>query len=340
MPTHPAETLLAAEAARHLGVSAKALRLYERRGLLRPARTGAGYRRYGPEDLRTARDVVALRALGLGLAQVAQVLQGDAEATQQALALRAAELGRQFAALQHMGERLRDLRHRLAQGRRPGAGELAEAMHGAPRAPVALTLPWPWGGERFTLAEVPPLTYLVGPLGSGKTRLAQALAQALPGGCFLPLDRLEDPDGCLRGLGLAPDEAAAVERQLAWLREEGAVDDAPLRLLLAALEAQGGRLALAIDMVEAGLSRPSQEAFMALLRRRLATRAAPVVAMTRSSSILDLARTGPGEAILYCPANHAVPFIVPPFAGAAGHEALVSCLATPEVRERLRCPVR
>lgn len=57
--------------------------------------------------------------------------------------------------------------------------------------------------------------------------------------------------------------------------------------------------------------------------------------MTRSSSILDLSRVGLGEAILYCPASHAAPFVVAPFAGAIGHEALVSCLATPEVRERL-----
>ena len=42
------------EAARRLGVSAKALRLYEQRGLLVPARTAAGWRSYGPAEMARA----------------------------------------------------------------------------------------------------------------------------------------------------------------------------------------------------------------------------------------------------------------------------------------------
>lgn len=92
---------------------------------------------------------------------------------------------------------------------------------------------------------------------------------------------------------------------------------------------------LVIDMIEHGLSRRSQEALMPLLRRRLKSRAAPVIAMTRSSSILDLSRIGTDEATLYCPANHSIPYFVAPYAGAIGYEALTSCLASPEVRARL-----
>ncbi|MGE0717631.1 MAG: MerR family transcriptional regulator, partial [Alphaproteobacteria bacterium] len=40
-----------AEAARRLGVSAKALRLYEQRGLIAPARSAAGWRAYGPDEM-------------------------------------------------------------------------------------------------------------------------------------------------------------------------------------------------------------------------------------------------------------------------------------------------
>jgi len=40
-----------------LGVSAKALRLYEQRGLIAPLRTAAGWRVYGPDEMaRAARD--------------------------------------------------------------------------------------------------------------------------------------------------------------------------------------------------------------------------------------------------------------------------------------------
>jgi hypothetical protein len=92
---------------------------------------------------------------------------------------------------------------------------------------------------------------------------------------------------------------------------------------------------LVIDMIEEGLARSSQEALMSLLRGRLKMRSAPVIAMTRSLSILDLSRVGPDEAILFCPANHSMPFVVPPFPGAVGFESLCSCLATPEVRARL-----
>jgi hypothetical protein len=56
--------------------------------------------------------------------------------------------------------------------------------------------------------------------------------------------------------------------------------------------------------------------------------------MTRSTAILDLDAAGPGETILYCPANHAPPWRVVPVPGAPGYEALASCLATPEVRAR------
>jgi hypothetical protein len=56
--------------------------------------------------------------------------------------------------------------------------------------------------------------------------------------------------------------------------------------------------------------------------------------LTRSSSILDLAAVGPEEAIILCPANHSPPTRVAPYPGAPGHEAVATCLASPEVRAR------
>uniref|UniRef100_UPI0031DE4F28 MerR family transcriptional regulator n=1 Tax=Inquilinus sp. TaxID=1932117 RepID=UPI0031DE4F28 len=78
--------LNASEAARRLGVSAKALRLYEQRGLLLPVRSAAGWRAYGPDQMHRAGEIAALRALGFSLAQVARVLQGDPQGLEPALA--------------------------------------------------------------------------------------------------------------------------------------------------------------------------------------------------------------------------------------------------------------
>jgi len=57
--------------ARLTGVTAKALQLYERRGLLKPRRTRAGYRRYTYTDLLRLERVLALKGLGLSLKQIA-----------------------------------------------------------------------------------------------------------------------------------------------------------------------------------------------------------------------------------------------------------------------------
>jgi DNA-binding transcriptional MerR regulator len=81
-----AQFLNPSEAAKRLGVSAKALRLYEQRGLIAPIRTDAGWRAYGPAEMARAAEIVALRALGLSLAQVARVLAGDSQELEPALA--------------------------------------------------------------------------------------------------------------------------------------------------------------------------------------------------------------------------------------------------------------
>src|SRR4051794_23441639 len=60
------------------GVTAKALRHYERRGLLAPHRSAAGYRRYTLRDLARLDRVLALKSLGLPLNRVG-ALMDDAE---------------------------------------------------------------------------------------------------------------------------------------------------------------------------------------------------------------------------------------------------------------------
>ena len=52
------------------GVTVKALRHYERIGLLKPSRTSSGYRTYTYTDLERLEQIVALKFLGFPLQQM------------------------------------------------------------------------------------------------------------------------------------------------------------------------------------------------------------------------------------------------------------------------------
>ena len=208
-----------------------------------------------------------------------------------------------------------------------------QLLKSAPGLTVAFDLPWPWGGERFELNDIRPLTFIIGPLGSGKTRLAMRLAETLPDAAFLGLDRLADRGAAAR-TRLDADAAlkSRVDRSLAWLVEDGATASDALVALLAALEADAPAV-LVVDMLEQGLDQATQEALIAHLRRR-GPDARPLFCLTRSSAILDLDAVGAGETIILCPANHSPPICVAPYAGAPGYEAVATCLASPDVRAR------
>lgn len=72
----PGSYRTASDTARRLGLTVRALRVYERHGLLRPGRTLAGWRVYGPEEMARLHQVLALKRLGLKLGQIADLLQG------------------------------------------------------------------------------------------------------------------------------------------------------------------------------------------------------------------------------------------------------------------------
>jgi DNA-binding transcriptional MerR regulator len=62
------------------GVTVRALHHYDRLALLRPVRTPAGYRMYGPRDLERLEQIVALKCLGVPLKQIKTVLDRDGRA--------------------------------------------------------------------------------------------------------------------------------------------------------------------------------------------------------------------------------------------------------------------
>ncbi|WP_457583351.1 MerR family transcriptional regulator [Ensifer canadensis] len=328
--SYSAQFLNATEAAKRLGVSIKALRLYEQRGLIVPIRTSAGWRTYGPTEMERAGEIAALRALGLSLAQIARVLDGGTQQLGPALAAQQALLEAQARDLHDAVEKVRRLRQDLATGS-DNAPTLPDRMAVNPR--IVFDLPWPWGGEEFNLCIGRPLTYIIGPLGSGKTRLAKAIAAALPGAVFVDLDRLEDENGITirRRFADEPELKSRVETVLAQLVKDGAVASPPLTALLVALDTQAK--AFVVDMIEQSLDAGSQTALIAYLRHGRANKT-PIFMLTRSKAILDPAAIGPDEAIILCPANHSPPIDVASYPGAPGFETVSNCLASPDVRAR------
>ena len=89
-------------AAELAGVHPQSLRMYERRGLLRPQRTAKNTRRYSPRDVERLQRILRLTELGLNLAGVERVL-----AMEEQMSAMAAELERLHARLDAAAELMR-----------------------------------------------------------------------------------------------------------------------------------------------------------------------------------------------------------------------------------------
>ncbi len=329
----PAQFLSPSEAAARLGVSAKALRLYEQRGLVRPLRSVAGWRAYGPNEMARMGEIVALRSLGLTVTQVKGLLTGDGAGLEDALGAHQLRLQDQLGKLAVAVDRVRTIRNENAQGRTITVDDLVPLARSTAEAATAFVLPWPWNGERFELFDIRPVNYIIGSLGSGKTVLAKRLAEIVPNALFLGLDRLEHGQAAALSL-LAGDQALKknVDQALQWLVDDGAETSDALVALLVGIIGTNAEMVV-VDMVEEGLDQATQEALAAYFR--LASIGKTLFLLTRSSSILDLQSVGLNEAIILCPPNHSVPKRVLPHSGASGYETVQNCLAPPDVRARV-----
>jgi len=111
----PRDTLLRiGEIADRTGLSPRALRLYEQRGLLSPdSHLASGYRLYGQAAMRRLTQITVLRQAGFGLAQIALLLadepQGRAQLVREHLDRVSAQLLAQVSALAALRRALVDI---------------------------------------------------------------------------------------------------------------------------------------------------------------------------------------------------------------------------------------
>jgi len=80
MSTHRSRALYVISVAAELaGVHPQTLRIYERKGLLEPARTAGGNRRYSDADIERLRRIAELAEEGMNLAGIRRVMQLEDE---------------------------------------------------------------------------------------------------------------------------------------------------------------------------------------------------------------------------------------------------------------------
>jgi DNA-binding transcriptional MerR regulator len=95
------------ELARRTGLTVRALHHYDEVGLLVPsARTPSGHRRYAAADVRRLARIVALRGLGLGLAEIRAALDGGPRDAMAAIRERLDVLERELAETRRLRDRL------------------------------------------------------------------------------------------------------------------------------------------------------------------------------------------------------------------------------------------
>ena len=115
--------------ARRTGLSAKALRLYEQRGLLHPcSHTPTGYRLYGPAALQRLTQITVLKQLGFTLAQIGRLLAHDDRAAAELLTERIAVLERELKQRSETLHTLRTVRERVGPASPLTTNQLLETL--------------------------------------------------------------------------------------------------------------------------------------------------------------------------------------------------------------------
>ncbi len=116
------------EVAKRAGVTVRALHHYDSLGLVSPsARSDAGYRLYGAEDIARLHAVQSLKQLGLSLEAISMTLAGGGISPQELVARQVAEATRRLEETRVLKEKLQFLQEALSGGD-AGATDLLEGI--------------------------------------------------------------------------------------------------------------------------------------------------------------------------------------------------------------------
>lgn len=111
--------------AAQFGTSLKALRLYERLGMLVPPRTKAGWRVYGPKEIERLHAILSLKQLGLPLARIAEMLRSGGADLETLLSVQEEMLLRTRLEAEHALTLVRVARERLRENKNLGTDDFA-----------------------------------------------------------------------------------------------------------------------------------------------------------------------------------------------------------------------
>jgi DNA-binding transcriptional MerR regulator len=125
-----AEFLSAAECASRTGLTVKALRIYERQGLIKPSRSPNGWRRYGPNELERLNSIVILKGLGLTLSQIRSVLAENPPSLLRILRIHAESWRAKRATADRALTLVQTVLERLKGQQAPSLTELCELIKG------------------------------------------------------------------------------------------------------------------------------------------------------------------------------------------------------------------
>ena len=109
------------ELAKHTGLTVRTLHHYDEIGLLKPSgRSEAGYRLYSHSDVARLHGIQALRQMGLGLAEIADLFEGRGAPPQAIIEQQMRAIDVEIARATDLRERLGLIRGQLAKGDQPG----------------------------------------------------------------------------------------------------------------------------------------------------------------------------------------------------------------------------
>lgn len=124
------EWLSAADCASLTGLTVRALRLYERQGLIKPSRSPNGWRRYGPVELERLNSIVILKGLGLTLSQIRSVLAENPPSLLRILRVHAESWRGKLATAERALKQVHAVLERLRTRQSPSIAELCELIKG------------------------------------------------------------------------------------------------------------------------------------------------------------------------------------------------------------------